>query len=319
MPPDRKPLDALAFGLMIVLCMTWGFNQVTIKLAAPDVSLVMQGGIRSIIATVLVVAWARVRGISLTVRDGTLAAGIAAGVLFGVEFAFVYAGLAHTSAARMIVFVYTAPCWAALGLAWLVPSERLAPRQTAGVLLAFGGVVVAFADGFTAAQGETFRGDLFGLLCAFFWGATTVVIRATSLTRASATKVLFYQVAVSAVLLPLVSLAMGEPGVVRITPVTLTLLAFQSVIVAFASFLVWFWLLTRYFATRLSVLSFLTPFFGVLSGVLFLGERVTPVFLVAALLVGLGIVLVNAGYGAGNRRPSPVSAEKQALIDSADR
>jgi drug/metabolite transporter (DMT)-like permease len=291
--PDRKPLDALAFGLVTVLCMAWGLQQVTIKVAAPDVSLVMQAAIRSIVATALLLVWARVRGIALFRADGTLASGLAAGFLFAGEFAFIYAGLAHTTAARMIVFIYTTPCFTALMLPFFVRSEGLTVRQWAGVLLAFAGIFAAFGEGFLSAEGATFLGDLFGIVAAFLWAVTTVLIRATRLAHASATKTLFYQLAVSAAALPLVSVAMGEPGVVRLTPLAVTALAYQGALVAFASYLAWFWLLTKYFAARLSVFTSLTPLFGVLFGVLLLGERITWAFVVAALLVAAGIALVN--------------------------
>jgi len=291
--PDRKPLDASAFGLMTLLCMLWGFQQVTIKVAAPDVSLVMQAGIRSVIATALLLVWARARGIALFDRDGTGVSGLAAGLLFAFEFVFIYGGLAHTTASRMIVFVYTAPCLTALMLPWFVRGERLGVRQWIGVLAAFGGIVAAFAEGFTSAKSETLVGDLAGLIAAFLWAATTVLIRATRLGHAPATKTLSYQLAVSALVLPVVSVALGEPGVVRLTPLAAAILAYQGAIVAFASYLAWFWLLRTYLAARLSVLSFLTPLFGVLFGALFLGERVTPVFLAAAVAVAGGIALVN--------------------------
>ena len=158
MPADRKPLDATAFGLMTLLCMVWGFHQVAIKVAAPDVSLVMQAGIRSIVATVLLLAWARLSGIALFGRDSTLAPGLVAGAMFAGEFAFIYAGLAHTTASRMVVFIHLTPCLTALLLPAFVPSERLQPRQWAGVLLAFAGIVAAFAEGFSSSRGGTLRG-----------------------------------------------------------------------------------------------------------------------------------------------------------------
>jgi len=278
---------------MLVLTALWGFQQVAIKLTAPDVSLVMQAGLRTVLAAALLLAWARWRGIALFSRDGTLAAGIGAGLLFGGEFVFIYAGLEHTAASRMVVFIYLAPVVTALGLHWLVPGERLARAQWAGVLLAFAGVALAFGDGFLAARGATLLGDFFGLVAAVLWGATTVLIRATALARASAAKTLFYQLGVSAPLLLAASLLLGEAGVVQLTPFALASLAYQGAIVAFASYLVWFWLLTRYLAARLAVFSFMTPLFGVLAGVAVLGEPLTPSFAGAALLVGAGIVLVN--------------------------
>ena len=293
----RRPLDAIAVALMVLLTSLWGFQQVAVKLAAPGISLLMQGALRSSIATLLVIGWAHFRGIVLWRRDGTLAAGFVAGLLFAGEFALIYAGLAYTTAARMVVFIYLAPVLTALGLAWFVPGEQLRAAQWAGIALAFAGIVVAFGDGLSVDR-TTLVGDLFGMAAALGWAATTVLIRATKLARIEATRVLFYQLAVSAALLPLVSVALGEPGVVALTPVTIASLAFQSVIVAFASYLTWFWLLTRYLAGRLAVFSFLAPLFGVAFGCLVLGDRVTPAFIAAAALVGAGIVLVNASAAA---------------------
>jgi drug/metabolite transporter (DMT)-like permease len=290
---ERKPADALAVSMMVVLCMCWGFQQVTIKIAAAGISPIMQAGLRSIIATLLLLGWARLRGIPLFGRDGTLPGGLAAGVLFAAEFVFIYAGLTYTAASRMVVFIYLAPCLTALGLQWFVPGERLNAVQWAGVMLAFLGVALAFADGFSTAAGPTLIGDAFGVIAAALWAATTVLVRSTRLTSASAAKTLFYQLAISALVLPLVSLAVGETGVSALTPTVVASLAYQSVIVAFASYLAWFWLLTRYLAGRLAVFSFLTPLFGVAFGVIFLSEPVSAAFLGAALLVGAGIALVN--------------------------
>ena len=290
---QRKPLDAQAFSLMVLLTALWGFQQVAIKLTAPDVSLVMQAALRTLLAAALLLAWARWRAIPLFSRDGTLAAGIGAGLLFGGEFVFIYAGLEHTAASRMVVFIYLAPIVTALGVHWWVPGEHLVRTQWVGVALAFGGVALAFGDGFSAARGATLLGDVCGVVAAVLWGATTVLIRTTSLSRATAAKTLFYQLAVAVPLLFGASLLLGEPGVVALTPFALASLAYQGAIVAFASYLAWFWLLTRYLAGRLAVFSFMTPLFGVLAGVAVLGERLTPTFAAAALLVGAGIVLVN--------------------------
>lgn len=277
---------------MLLLTALWGFQQVTVKVIAADVSLVTQAAIRSGLAMLLLLVWAWLRRVPLFERDRTLWPGAAAGLLFGGEFVFIYAGLGHTNASRMAVFIYLAPALTALGLHFLVRAERLAARQWAGVALAFGGIVTAFAEGFSAG-GETSLGDLFGVIGAVFWAATTVLIRATCLARATATKTLFYQLAVSAAVLAAASAVTGEKGVERLTPLVVASLAYQGAVVAFASYLAWFWLLTRYLATRLSVLSFMTPMFGVLSGVLFLSEPLSWTFALAAVLVAAGIALVN--------------------------
>jgi drug/metabolite transporter (DMT)-like permease len=292
MSQERKALDVTAFSLMLLLTALWGFQQVTIKLIAADVSLVAQAAIRSIVATALLLGWAGMKRIPLFGRDGTLAAGVAAGVLFAFEFVFIYGGLAYTNASRMSVFVYLAPPLTALGLHFLVRGERLGMVQWAGVAVAFIGLVLAFYEGLYSGA-NTWIGDLCGFVAALLWAATTVLIRATSLARATATKTLFYQLAVSALVLPIASFLLGEPGITGVNSLVLASLAYQGVIVAFASYLAWFWLLTRYLAARLSVLSFLTPLFGMASGVLFLSEPLSAHFALAALLIAAGIALVN--------------------------
>jgi drug/metabolite transporter (DMT)-like permease len=292
MSQERTALDARAISVMVLLTALWGFQQVTIKLIAADVSLVTQAAIRSIVATALLLVWARTHRIPLFERDGTLIAGVAAGLLFALEFVFIYGGLGHTNASRMSVFVYLAPPLTALGLHFFVAGERLGALQWSGVLVAFLGLVLAFAEGLYSEM-NTWAGDLCGLVAALLWASTTVLIRATSLARASATKTLFYQLAVSGLILPISSLVLGEKGISTVTPLVIASLAYQGVIVAFASYLAWFWLLTRYLAARLSVLSFLTPLFGMLSGVAFLSEPLSAHFALAALLIAAGIALVN--------------------------
>jgi drug/metabolite transporter (DMT)-like permease len=286
-----------AYAVMIVCTLLWGLQQVTVKVAAAGVSPVMQGGIRSLLATVLLLAWSRSRGIALFERDRTMVPGLVAGCLFAVEFFLIYYGLAHTLASRMVIFIYLAPVLTAIGLAWWVPSERLSVLQWLGVALAFAGIVAAFADGYASGDRQTLLGDACGVLAAALWAATTVLIRATRLSGARAEKTLLYQLAVSALLLPLASFALSEPGVIRLDAVTVSMLLYQGVIVAFASYLAWFWLLTRYYAARLSVFAFIAPLAGVAFGVVLLNERLSASFIAAALMVAVGIALVNARRG----------------------
>ena len=182
--PDRKNADTGAIALMVLLSAMWGFNQVAIKLAQPGIPLVMQACLRSAIAALLLLIWARARGIPLFDRDRTLWPGLSAGFLFAAEFAFIHAGLGHTSAARMIVFIYLAPVITAFGLALFIPGERLRPLQWVGVLLAFAGMATAFGEGFLAAQGSTWVGDLMGAIGALMWALTTILIRTTVLSNA---------------------------------------------------------------------------------------------------------------------------------------
>jgi drug/metabolite transporter (DMT)-like permease len=276
---------------MALLCAVWGLQQVAIKVAVAEVGPITQVGLRSLVATILVFAWARWRGLPLFRRDGSLRSGLLAGTLFALEFVCIYAGLEYTGASRMVVFLYTAPCFTVLGLHWFVSGERIGARHMAGVLLAFAGILAAFAEGL--GQGGHWLGDLLGVVAAILWAATTVLIRASTLARLDAAKVLLYQLLVSALLALPLALAVGEPRWTLPSPQVLGALAYQAVVVAFISYLAWFWLLTRFLVTRLTVFSFLTPLFGIAFGVLLLGERMSGWFVLAALMVLAGIVLVN--------------------------
>jgi drug/metabolite transporter (DMT)-like permease len=292
MSDARRPVDAAGVSVMVLLCAVWGLGHVAAKFTGQGISLVFQSGLRSLVAAVLLLAWGAYRRIPFWERDRTLGPGVLAGILFGAEFIFIFAGLAMTDAARMVVFVYLAPCITAFGLHFLIREERLTVRQWTGVLVAFGGVALAFGDGFSSGRG-TLLGDLFGVLGALFWALTTILIRASRLAAVAPAKTLLYQLAVSAPLLLATAWLLGEPGVTRLTLPVAAAFAYQCVAVAFASYLTWFWLLRRYLAARLSVFSFLTPIFGVMAGVLLLGEPLTAAFFAAALLVGVGLVLVN--------------------------
>ncbi|HKX43086.1 MAG TPA: DMT family transporter, partial [Burkholderiaceae bacterium] len=153
----------------------------------------------------------------------------------------------------------------------------------------------AFAEGFTrpAAGAHQLVGDALGVVAGVLWGATTLAIRATRLSQASAEKTLLYQLAVSGLLLSIAALAAGSTLPTRLSALAWTSMIFQVVIVTFISYLAWFWLIRHYPATRLASFTLLTPMFGLLMGALLLSEPITLRLVLALLAVALGIVLVN--------------------------
>lgn len=274
--------------------MFWGLQQVLVKATLPELAPVFQAAVRFVGAIVLLWLWCVWRGVRLFERDGSLGAGLLAGALFAGEFAAMYLGLQYTTASRLTVFLYTSPFWVALILPLLVPAERLRAVQWVGLACAFAGVAFALREGFTqGGAGLTWRGDLLGLAAGALWGLTTITIRSTVLARVSPEKMLFYQVAVAAVGLPLLSLGLGEPWHWQWSGFAATSIALQTLVGAFASYLVWMWLLANYPAMRISVFVFLTPLFALGAGALWLREPITPSLLAALALVALGIVLVN--------------------------
>lgn len=288
-----RPLDAFAVTLAIVLCLSWGFNQVAVKTVLPEIPPLIQAAFRSTFGALVVVAWSRLRGINLVERDGTLLPGLVAGVLFGLEFLLIYRGLVWTSASRASLFIYTAPFFVVIGARWLLPGDRFDRWQWLGLVLSFAGIVVAFGIPAPGADTHALLGDLMLVGAGASWAATTLVVKASKLLRAPFEKTLLYQLIVSAPMLALCAHAFGERVVATPSAVAMGLLAWQTFWIASFTFLAWFALIQRYSASRLSVFTFLTPLFGVAAGHVFLGEPITPAFAVAVVLVIAGLVLVN--------------------------
>ncbi len=255
----------------------------------------------------LVLLMIALRGEKLSLRDGTLRPGLLAGALFAAEFLFVAEGLRRTTASHMAVLLYTSPIFTAVGLHLTVRSERLRRIQWLGILLAFTGIAAAFAGGWLhgGITQQMLVGDVLGVCAGAAWGATTVVVRRSALSEAPPAKTLLYQLAVAAFLLVGAAAVSGQATQVSLTRIAWASLLFQGVVVSFASYLAWFWLLRRYSASQVSVFSFLTPLFGVTFGALALGERVDAAFGIGAALVLVGITAVSAP-GLGRRPPRTV-------------
>lgn len=295
-PQERRAaLDTPAVTLLVACCAVWGLGQVATKVALGSIPPLLQAGLRSGLSVLLLLAWSHWRGVHLFARDGSLGAGVLAGVMFAGEFACIFLGLQYTAASRLTVFLYTAPFIVALGMPVVARGERLRPLQWAGLVIAFGGVALAFAEGFGQATAGPLQwlGDALGLGGALLWGATTLVVRGSRLSSLAPEKTLAWQLGVSAVLLAGAGVLLGERWPARLDALAAGAFAFQVVVISFASFLVWFWLVRHYPATRVASFTLLTPIAGLAFGVLLLGEPLTLRLLLAAASVAAGIWLVN--------------------------
>jgi drug/metabolite transporter (DMT)-like permease len=285
-----KPLDRFSILLMSALATAWGGNQVAAKFALADFGPMTQCALRSGIGAVLVAlyaAWARpqvFRG------DGTLFVGIITGVLFALEFVFLFFALERTTAASAVVFLFTAPFFVALGAVAFLPAETLSPRQWGGVGLAFAGVALGL---YRPAEGSSLLGDLLALAAGAAWGATTLVIKATRLRTIDPTKTLLYQIVVATLITAPMAFWLGEAFPSRPSAVAVAALLYQAVFVVGVTYAIWYWLLKRYRAPELSALTFISPVVGVLEGWLALGERPGPIFIAALAGVAAGIVLLS--------------------------
>jgi drug/metabolite transporter (DMT)-like permease len=296
-PAAGRPLSAGAVALMLMLCLSWGFNQIAVKLALPDIPPMLQALIRSAGALPVLLLIARLRGVKIFVADGTLGAGLFAGLLFGLEFVLIFQGLRLTSASRAVVFLYTAPFFVALG-SYQFLGERLKPSQWGGLALSFAGVALAIGVPQANVDAKVLLGDLLIVGGGAMWAATTLLVKATSLLRAPPEKALGYQVAVSIPILAFAAWISGETITHVPGPLALSLTAYQAFWVVGLTFLLWFSLVRTYSASKLSAFTFITPLFGVVASYFIMHDTLTLAFGAAALLVIAGLYLVN--------RPNPV-------------
>ena len=292
---QRAPveIDARAAIILVFCCAIWGFGLMMVKFSNAGISPFMNAALRSIIAGVLLFVWSRVRGLRLFTRDGTLRAGLLCGILFALEFLTLYAGLTLTQVARATIFLHCAPFVAAFGEHLFVPGHRLTRAKILGLLAAFAGLAIALGIGNVGLTQATMTGDVLCLLGGIFWGATTVVVRASALRTAVAEKTLLYQLAVSAPILLAASALFGEAGVTSLTPLVIVAFAYSVIGNVVLGYTTWFWLMRTYSAASLHAFTFLAPIFGVLSGYFVLGEAIGTGTLAGLVLVAFGIWMVN--------------------------
>jgi drug/metabolite transporter (DMT)-like permease len=287
-----RALTPVAVALMLMLCLSWGFNQIAVKLVLPDVPPMLQALTRSVgaLPVLLIIAWAR--GVKIFQRDGTLWPGISAGVIFGIEFVLIYRGLLLTSASRAVVFLYTAPFFVALG-SYLFLGERLRASQWGGLGLCFAGVALAIGVPQANVDAKVLLGDLLIVGGGALWAATTLLVKATALIKAPAEKGLGYQVALSIPILAFAAWVTGEKITHIPHALSLSLLAYQAFWVVGLTFTLWFALVKTYSASKLSAFTFITPLFGVVASYFIMHDTLTLAFGAAALLVIAGLFLVN--------------------------
>jgi drug/metabolite transporter (DMT)-like permease len=290
--PAARALTPGAVALMLMLCVSWGFNQIAVKLVLPDVPPMLQALIRSAgaLPVLLVIGW--LRGVKFFERDGTLWPGLSAGIIFGIEFVLIYRGLLLTSASRAVVFLYTAPFFVALG-SYLFLGERLRASQWGGLALSFAGVALAIGVPQPNVDASVLVGDLLIVAGGALWATTTLIVKATALINAPAEKGLGYQVALSIPIFVFAAWISGESITHVPSSLSLSLLAYQSFWVVGLTFLLWFAMVKIYSASKLSAFTFVTPLFGVVASYFILRDTLTLAFGAAALLVIAGLYLVN--------------------------
>jgi drug/metabolite transporter (DMT)-like permease len=290
---SKEYLDLRAMVFLIILTLLWGFNYTAIKYSNQGVSPVFAATLRSIIASICGVIYCVKKGERLFHTDIILFHGFMVGLLFGLEFACIYFGMLYTDAARSALFIYLSPFVVAIGAHFFLKGDRLNFLKTSGLIIAFTGIFVVFGGRPKTAKPTMLTGDILEIMAAFFWGATTLYIKRFMAERVHPINTFLYQLIFSIPILFIVSLILEPRWIYGIDPYIVASLFYQSVIVAFISYFIWFKLIHEYSVSRLSAFTFFTPIFGVLFGILFINEEPTVSLMVGLPLVSTGIFFVN--------------------------
>ncbi len=288
---DRKSkMDMAGATGMVIFSGILAFNQVVIKVTNLGFGPVFGAGLRSALALCVLGIWLLATGRRLGDLRGTLGSGVLLGSLFATEFILLFLALDMTSVSRASVVFYSMPVWLAIVAHVMLPGERLNGSRIIGLALAMIGVAWALADPQSRTGGQ-FIGDVLAVLAAWCWAGIALTVRLTGVTRLPAEGQLFWQLAVSAVIMCAVSPLFGP--LLR-DPEALHWLAMgYGVIVASLGFMFWLRLMAIYPASDIAAFSFLSPVLAVGFGWLLLDEPVGPQFLLALALVCLGVVLIN--------------------------
>ena len=291
-PISPRPLEPAGVAVAVFCCALWGGNSVATKYAIADHALPPLGGAAlRFIAALPVVAWVCFRGGSgfgVPRRHWPLLVLNAA--MTALQITTFNWGTSHSDAGRSSVFINVHPLVTA-PLAWLVLGEHLGTRGLAGLLTAAAGVAVILARKFGGAGLE---GDLVILVSAVVFGVQTVVQKLT-LPKIPARTLVFAQTWVALPMLGLASLLLEGTSGYHFTSASVGGVLYQGAMSSGVCYSLWLILLSRYSASRLATIAFLTPLFGLALSNLMRGEPLAPPLLLGGALVGMGIYLVAAG------------------------
>ena len=290
----RAQLRWQPIAILMLLAMIWGANMAIIKIGAREIAPLFMAGFRSFVASVCIFIWMKAKGITVFPSKSVLLHGLVIGLLFGSEFGFIYVGLGYTLASRTYILLYTAPFFVALEAHYFLEGDRLNLWKATGLIMAFAGVVALFIRNLGSFSLSSLPGDLMIIASGAIWGSTTVYLKKYLSHQTVPLQTLFYQLFFSAPLLFLMSVILEGSILSGFSLITAFSVFYQCIIVAFLSYLLWFELIHRYPVSLLHAFSFFTPVFGVfISGVLILGEGITPGLIIALALVTLGMAFVN--------------------------
>lgn len=287
---EIERLDLPAALLVVLCCALWGGNSVAVKFAVAHIPPIGCAGIRFLLSLALIALWCRIEGTSLRLTRQHVWPAVNNALLLFIQMAAFNWGTQHTHAGRASVFINVHP-FVVAPLAWLLLGEPIGWRGIVGLVLAGGGVAMLFdRPGYTS--GASLVGDLAVLVSGGLIGVM-MIYQKRLLRTIKPNHLLFWQLALSLPLFFGYSAAVEGFQAYEFNFESVAGLAYQSVLVSGFCFIAWMALLRRYPANQLAAFGFLTPFFGIASANVLLGEPMAWSLVAGCVLVGWGLYLVT--------------------------
>lgn len=286
---------ALGYAAFAVVCIVWGTTYLAIRVAVQTIPPLLLTGARFTIAGVILFAVARWRGDALPRKRSVLAE------LLLVAFLMVAIGNLSVVWSEQWVpsglaalFVATAPFWAAI-MEWFHDSgDRIDLRGAFGMLAGFVGVGMLVTPGGAGASFDLhfILGALAVQVGSIAWqyGTMRGKYRLADVPPLMSSAI---QMLAGGVFVAAVGLAIGEGRRLTVTATGVAALAYLTFFGSVLAYTSYVYALKHMRVTSMSVYAYINPLIAVLAGWLILGERLTPVSIVAMIIILGGVALVQ--------------------------
>ncbi len=290
----KKPSTFVAGIWFAVLVLIWGTTWAAIRIGLEGVPPFTGAFLRFALACVVLFVLAPSMGTSLSGGRRAWRLWIISGILtFTISYGVVYWSEQWVPSALASILFATFPLLTAMFVRLLLPGERLRPQALAGIVLGLVGVVIIFSEDLRKLGGENvvFASIVFmlspissalGSVLVKKWGAGIHPITMTAVPMM-----------VGALALGGVALATERDAVLRFTPAAVGSIAYLALVGTALAFSVYFWLLSHFSATKLSLITYGTPVVAVIVGTLVMDESITPRVLAGAAVVIAGVALAG--------------------------
>ncbi|MBK5074282.1 O-acetylserine/cysteine exporter [Budviciaceae bacterium CWB-B4] len=288
--------------LALLVVVVWGFNFVVIKMGLHNMPPLLLAGLRF-----MLVAFPALLFVARPKIPFRLLLGYGITISFG-QFAFLFSAIKFGMPAGLASLVLQSQAFFTIIIAASVFNERLQARQFAGIALAVVGVLV-LVEASLNGQDVTMLGFMLTLAAAFCWACGNIF---NKLIMQHEVRPAVMSLVVWSALIPIIPFLLASAllegpelmlkSLIEIDTITILSLVYLAFVATIIGYGIWGALLGRYETWRVAPLSLLVPVVGMTSSALFLGETLTLLQLLGALLIMAGLYINVFGLRVWRRK-----------------